>query len=424
MAQGYINPQLLAVLAAQGIAPPGVSQQAPPAPSPQLADPLAPLPPPPGGDPRIDPLAALAAATPPEQEGGGPPPSTMPPMDSSNQGINSVGRPADESEANEKELKKLKRQSKGEALLALGAGLLSANNFGEGISKGLQGYMAVMRDARTRFRPKHEDVAGGAFDKVTDPVTGEVTYKRTPVADYMENKVQVLQDGKLQVAGIGYNRGVDVARITADAGIEKTGMTTSAQRDIAQGNNATSVQVANIRSDSAATVARINGSFKGAGRNPNKIEQAAMERARMSPIKMERYDRIESLLDGGDSGAGAGFFNKLKRGAAEVTGMDIGGIDVGHMQQLETEFSTIQLEAAQLLQGQGQVSDAERRILAASVPTMRTDPAAVKSILNILRAVTSRDANGINMGSDGNVNVLAPPEPNTTSSGVKWRVVP
>ena len=95
MATGYINPQLLAVLAAQGVKLPGVPQNAP------GPDPLAPLPPGPQGYPQPDPLAPLPMATPPEQEGA--PLAPLPQeADSINDGINSVGRPSDEEGAAKK----------------------------------------------------------------------------------------------------------------------------------------------------------------------------------------------------------------------------------------------------------------------------------------------------------------------------------
>lgn len=430
MAVGYINPQLLAVLAAQGVQLPGVPQQgAPPTAVPQPnVDPLAPLPPPPQGDPRAP------AQTPQEmaQLPMGQPPQA-PQASSMNDGINSVGRPGDQSDADAKELRKLHRQSKGDALMALGAGLLSANTFGEGLGKGIQGYMAVMQNARKEFDGKHEDVAGGAFDKYTDAL-GHVHYnKNKDVADYLDNQKQIVVDGKIYTADKGYQKGVDVANITVGGGIKKTEMTTDAARDIAAGNNETSVKVANIHRAASETVANIMGKYRGINRQPNKFELQVLEGAQAAGNDMQTYDNMESLLDDGDTGAGAGLLARGTRALAGVTGQDIGGVNVNHMQQM-TAYTNQMKAKASLMKGQGQISNYERTIMDQALPSLDTNPDSIRAIIHVFRAKSDRDSRGVGIKPDGTEYSLLdavhgikgqsePAQQNTTSTGTKWRVV-
>lgn len=87
------------------------------------------------------------------------------------------------------------------ALIAMGAGLLSAPDFFSGLGKGAQAYQAVLDKAKDDARPKVAFQADGAYKTVTDPETGATQIVRTPIADYNESIV----DKKLrsQLAGIG-----------------------------------------------------------------------------------------------------------------------------------------------------------------------------------------------------------------------------
>jgi hypothetical protein len=155
MFPGLMNPALASVLAAQG------GQQTDPSAF-QAPDPLAPLP---------SDTPGLASQAP----------------DSINDGISSVGRPYDAATA----LRKLHRQTQGQALLALGASLLGSRNFGEGLSKGLMAYTETLRS----MRPTSKAVGDGEYEQVTD-ANGNTYYKPTPIhAD------KVAERAKPQIAG-------------------------------------------------------------------------------------------------------------------------------------------------------------------------------------------------------------------------------
>lgn len=418
MALGYINPQLALVLAAQqGKFPAPPSQVQPQAP-------VVVQPHPAGFDPN-DPLAPL-----PDQG-----PVLAPQADSVNDGINSVGRPADQADPaaaaqkaadHNKELKKLIRQGKGEALLALGASLLSARTFGEGLSNGLVAYQKAIQASHDRTTPKHENIGDGTYDKITDPVDSSVSYERTPYADEKQRQLKLVADGRLAVADTTGQYGLAKADLTSGRSLEGVKYRSDTGADTADKDRVTKERVAQWANTSRETVARINGFYRGQNRSPNKLEVAAANAAKQAPDNLSRYDRIEQMLDSGDSGAGAGLLAKVKRGVVTATGQSAFGVDVNHMQLLDRDLHTIEAQAgALLLGGQGQVSDGERKMVHDSMPNMETNPDAIKTILQVLRAKAKRDALGLSISADGDTYPRGPEAPTdqTTSSGVKWSIV-
>lgn len=355
------------------------------------------------------------------------------PQDTSlNDNINSVGRPIDKAKADDDEARKANRRSKGEALLALGAGLLSAPNFNQGMAQGLMAYVKTLHESQDRNKPKHEDVAGGAYDKVTNP-DGSVSYDRTPVADYLDNKQFVVVDGKVQVARIGATAKTDTAKINTEGANYRTRYSTDARSETADEDRTSREHIAQWNNASDETVARITGQFRAANRNPNKLEVAAAQRAQVAPENIARYARIDSLLASGNTGVGAGLWNKLRRSVASVTGQDSMGVDVENMQLLDTDLQTIKAQAgATLLGGQGQVSDGERKMVELANPRMDMDPDAIRQVVGVLRAKAQRDAMGLAITPDGVTYPIGSTPPSasphapsnkSTSTGVTWRVV-
>lgn len=141
----------------------------------------------PDDDQQQDPYAALGLTSPTDDEQPQPDTTVAPPlpdMTSVNDGINSVGRPSDdpakqareEADANRK-ARRAQSSAKGQALMALGAELMSAPTFGQGLSKGLLAYQQTINS----LRPTTKTIGDGSYAAVTDPVTGEVTYRLTPL---------------------------------------------------------------------------------------------------------------------------------------------------------------------------------------------------------------------------------------------------
>jgi hypothetical protein len=411
--QGYINPQLVALLAAQQgrlpVAPPQATTTAPAAPNMPAA---------------VD----LPAAA----------PLVQPQADSVNDGINSVGRPSDadpaKAAAHDKALKKLQRQGKGEALMALGAQLLSSRTFGEGLSKGMLAYVQSMNAARTRNTPKHEDVADGAYDKVTDPVDDSVSFQRTPVADYKDKQLQLARDGKLAVANVGYDGKVDAAQIAREGGMDRTVYSTDAKTSTADADRKSRENVARWHNDTMKTVAEIAGKWRQQNRAPTKAEMAILDSAQSAGNELQTMDAIEGLLDAGDTGAGAGLGQRALRATAAATGINMGGVNVDHMQQLNAYVSQIKAKAS-LMKGQGQISNYERQIMNDALPSLDTNPDSIRKVLGVMRAKAERDAKGLGVDANGNTYSLLDathglhssstpaPSSQSTSTGVSWRVV-
>jgi hypothetical protein len=241
MANFGINPLLAAVLAAQGHPVPG-SVAPPPGPAPGYVDPLAPLAPPPGGDPApgSSPISQDLLNAPPIE----PNPTSI------NDGINSVGRPSDlsgiDAAAHDAAVKKMHREGVGDSLMALGAGLLSGKNFSEGLGAGIKNYMASVQAAREKAKPTHESIDGGAFDKVTDPADDSVTFNRTPDADFKETHDNVISTTKFGTAQIGADARTGAAQITADASLQRGSASDQTKLAMERENNIAKVKVASM----------------------------------------------------------------------------------------------------------------------------------------------------------------------------------
>jgi hypothetical protein len=380
----------------------------------------------------MDPLAPT-----PDQQ---PAPVMPAPADSMNDGINSVGRPADVNAADQtalaasadkrsKALKKAQREAKGEALMAFGAQLMSSRTFGEGLAKGLVAYRQALDAGKKRNEPTRESVDNGAFERVIDPLDNTASYERTPVADYEEGKAQAVTDRMLQVAGLKGDYGLQIQGSKNTGAMDRTTYTVDHQDTRSDRDRTSKERIAGWANTSRETVARINGEYRGKNRAPNKLEVAAQTAANNAPDNLARYDRIDQMLDTGDSGVGPGLLAKLKRGVVNATGSSAMGVDVTHMQMLDRDLHTIEAQAgALLLGGQGQVSDGERKMVHDSMPNMETNPEAIKNILNVLRAKAKRDALGLSISADGDTyprtaTDSAPSASHQTSSGVKWSIV-
>lgn len=248
-----MSPAMLAMLGQSGVQLPGLQGQ-----QPQQPDPLAPL------------------------------PDAPAPADSINDGINSVGRPNDLNEAERgalaadadkraKALKKAHREAKGEALLALGAQLMSARTFGEGLSKGLVAYRAALDAGKKRTDPQRESVASGAFERVTDPLTNTSTYERTPVADFEEGKIDAITGRQLAVADAKGGWTYKTQGLKGDQSMDRTKFEWGSREKIAQWNNQNARDIADARNITSIAVAKIRAT--AAGKRNSGIERQITELA-------------------------------------------------------------------------------------------------------------------------------------------------
>jgi hypothetical protein len=284
-----------------------------------------------------------------------------------------------------------------DALIALGAGLLSGSNFQQGLAQGLMAYQQALRAGEDRERPQVTSVQNGAFDRTEDPVSGGVKYTANPdVQQYgrdiaesqfgyrdalrQHNAEDLLHRMDLQ---FGHQRVLTELQIRAHSGDE-------AARDavmlaVARGNNATTLEAAHISADA----------------RPNPLEQArarrqaAAEDSYGSDVEGAAgnnglYDQMESLIRAGRTGAGPGVLNSVRRSLATTLGIPVGGVDPGDSQLLQQGYRQMELRAASIMRGQGQVTEAERRILQQSVASISTDPEAAMEYIRTLRQAEQR----------------------------------
>lgn len=92
-------------------------------------------------------------------------------------------------------LGRIKQQPGGsKALLALGASLLSSQNFFDGLGKGVMAYQNTLDAEADKLKPQLTKDATFSYSR--DPTTGEMVFNRTPVADFEDS----ITDRKLESA--------------------------------------------------------------------------------------------------------------------------------------------------------------------------------------------------------------------------------
>lgn len=114
---------------------------------------------------------------------------------------------------------RIKQQPGGSrALIALGASLLSNQNFFEGLGQGAMAYQGVLDEENQKRQPQL--TKDGTHTYRVDPETGEVVFERTAVADFEEKQ----QLAKLQtsLAGIGIREKGDTERLNTTLGYRDT----------------------------------------------------------------------------------------------------------------------------------------------------------------------------------------------------------
>jgi len=179
------------------------------------------------------------------------------PANSINDGINSVGRPADAEPAQAEAEKPNKHKHRNEALLALGAALLGAPNFQQGLSRGIMAYQQAYQNAVDRDRPKTSIVADGAYTATTDPTTNQTTFEETPVAQYHLDRDGAKIDGRIKTAEIAADAGIERVKLHEAGATERSEAEIAGRRDVAQLKADADRDIAEMRTRSAEAVARL-----------------------------------------------------------------------------------------------------------------------------------------------------------------------
>jgi len=345
----------------------------------------------------VDPLAPLPQEAPDQAQA----PIAPPPPDSMNDGINSVGRPSDISAGDadsknkldadyQKRYKQMLREGKGQALLALGAQLLSSRTFGEGLSKGLLAYQQTLSKAKDDLKPKHNPIGGGAFDQVVDPVTGEATYEETPVAQFEKDKVAALTDRAYGVQDLR-NQGSQAVAETNTGSREKiANLQWSTRKDIANLQANTAKYGADLRAQTAKDVAEINAQHSGKGNTRatasliNTIV-AQQQGLNQTTIAMQNLAPILQDLKTGSLtlSLGKNAMRKLSM-ATGVGGSDPETLKYARMRQVVEQNRNAILMAAKGVQTEGDAQRALSQIMSSDANTA-TVTAQFEFLMDILK---------------------------------------
>ena len=118
-------------------------------------------------------------------------------------------------------------------------------------------------------------------------------------------------------------------------------------------------------------------------------EQVAVEAEVLDAnSKISQYDNLLSLVD--TAGVGTDVWTQVTGRLAELSGMDIGGIDLTDRGVAQQQIASMNVAASAALRGQGQVTEFERKLLADTLPQMTMDPQAAKTVIDILKKAEQR----------------------------------
>jgi len=118
-------------------------------------------------------------------------------------------------------------------------------------------------------------------------------------------------------------------------------------------------------------------------------ENTAAKDAETQYTRLSNIDRMYQLTYSGSMGPGATM--SLARFAAKNLGIDVGDISAEEMDRIASIQSQFELDGAQLMKGQGQITENERKIIARLAPQIDTDPEAAREILRIMSDVSKRE---------------------------------
>lgn len=280
-----------------------------------------------------------------------------------------------------------------DALMAFGAALLSAPTFAQGMGQGIMAYQAALRAGEDRAKKNSQPVNNSEFERIVDPVTGEVTYR--PNKDIQDRNDEVLGKKATNAQALQNLRDNSYFK-RLELQLGTTRAITQMQIDASNGRQDAQLAMerykADLQADATLAAARIAHPDPSTVRSKFdlKAEDDYGNLAMSAPENISMYDQMESLLTHGHTGAGPGMMSAAARALAKGLGMDIAGVNVGDNQILEQGYKTLELRRASLLQGQGALSDAERRILSQSVPSIQTDPKAAAELMRTMRAIEQR----------------------------------
>ena len=118
------------------------------------------------------------------------------------------------------------------------------------------------------------------------------------------------------------------------------------------------------------------------------LQSKVASEVRSANLSMNNYRQMYDLVD--TSGVGSDFRTRLAANIARIGGYDFAGVDVSDQAVFNQKFKELNIDFAQKLQGQGQITEFERQIIAESLPQAGMNADAAKRVLKAMIAGAER----------------------------------
>lgn len=343
-------------------------------------------------------------------------------------------------------LGRIKQQPGGsKALLALGASLLSSQNFFDGLGKGAMAYQNTLDAEAEKLKPQLTKDA--AFSYQRDPNTGELTWKRTAVGDFDEDQAVRKLQSSLAVAQLRDDGQTLRNRDTLgfkdkwwQGDDDYRRWRTDQEGAWKAADNDTDIQVANIGAESAWRSAVLKAGGSGDKPPPVGVQKMVGDYTSTRDAQTNAQGQLAPLISaiqGGQLSFNAA--SNLRHKAALATGF--GGNDQTVLySQFQTSLESLRNALLVANKGVQTDGDAERAMAELLAGTGDTN-AVLSNLKRVYSALGQRGDQaqsrinelarqyGADVG-DSSPRVPPPasrstPKPRTgaTGSGVKWRIV-
>jgi len=286
-----------------------------------------------------------------------------------------------------------------DALIALGAGLLSGNGFADGLARGATGFSNALEEGRQRNIPKTSFLADGAFIVQTDPRTGKTQIVRNPqVADYYrDNKLAEFQ-GKVSLAEAQGN--------AIGARLERSQAFTAGQNDLdRQDRRDARAEDRDWRHQEAEATRDFRRDLVNAARATRQVPPAAirgytefLDKSDQAREGITSVGNIIGMLDSGKLRLDG--FSNLKNSAALATGL---WADEGTQNYALFKQGMTELQRVYLLANKGVQTDRDADLAMQSLSTGSGDEASVRKNLQVVM----RRLEVLRQGADRNADIYS-----------------
>lgn len=200
-----------------------------------------------------------------------------------------------------------------------------------------------------------------------------------------------------------------------------------------------------------ATDSSVGPSNQYRTKEQEELQAKVAAEVRSANLSVSNYRQMLSMVD--TAGVGSDLRTRLASQVALLGGYNFDGINVSDQAVFNQKFKELNIDFAQKLQGQGQITEYERQIIAESLPQAGMNADAAKRVLNAMIAGAERkqemwrkwnmspgirenynnryelfeadylrEADAAQRGNTSAGNAGSSPQSGSTSSGIKWSV--